>query len=118
MLWYWARMSCFSHRMAHAAFGGWPADSVIFARTAPPVDVIGGIVEGTASRCIRARTWCPECRLCSIARNFPAARHSIGQRLPLRPPHNRAISGAACSAASETRKRTSPSSDNFISQTD
>jgi len=45
MLWYWARMSCFSHRMAHAAFGGWPADSVIFARTAPPVDVIGGIVE-------------------------------------------------------------------------
>lgn len=34
MLWYWARMSCFSHRMAHVAFGDSPADSVIFARTA------------------------------------------------------------------------------------
>lgn len=30
--------------VAHAALGGWSVDSFIFARTAPPVDVIGGIV--------------------------------------------------------------------------
>ena len=29
--------------MAHAALGGWSVDSFIFARTAPPVDVVGGI---------------------------------------------------------------------------
>jgi hypothetical protein len=30
--------------MAHAAFGGWSADSFIFAGTAPPVDVVSGAV--------------------------------------------------------------------------
>jgi hypothetical protein len=29
---------------AHAALGGWSVDSFIFARTAPPVDVVGGLV--------------------------------------------------------------------------
>ena len=33
-----------SNRIAHAALGGWSVDSFIFARTAPPVDVVGGIV--------------------------------------------------------------------------
>ena len=33
-----------SNKMAHAALGGWSVDSFIFARTAPPVNVIGGIV--------------------------------------------------------------------------
>jgi hypothetical protein len=39
-----------SNNMAHAALGGWSVDSFIFARTAPPVDVVGGIVfaDGTA----------------------------------------------------------------------
>jgi hypothetical protein len=30
-----------SSRIVHAALGGWSADSFIFARTAPPVDVVG-----------------------------------------------------------------------------
>jgi len=32
-----------SSRIVHAALGGWSADSFIFARTAPPVDVVGGL---------------------------------------------------------------------------
>ena len=32
-----------SSRIVHAAFVGWPADSFILARTAPPVDVVGAI---------------------------------------------------------------------------
>ena len=32
-----------SNKIAHAAVGGWSADSFIFARTAPPVDVVGAI---------------------------------------------------------------------------
>jgi hypothetical protein len=34
-----------SSRIVHAALGGWSVDSFIFARTAPPVDLIGGITE-------------------------------------------------------------------------
>ena len=46
-----------SNKVAHAALGGWSVDSFILARSAPPVDVVGGIVLcQTASRCIRART--------------------------------------------------------------
>jgi hypothetical protein len=33
-----------SNKIAHAAVGGWSVDSFIFARTAPPVDVLSGIV--------------------------------------------------------------------------
>jgi hypothetical protein len=33
-----------SYRIVHAALGGWSADSFIFARTGPPVDVVGGLV--------------------------------------------------------------------------
>ncbi len=33
-----------SNKIAHAALGGWSVDSFIFARTAAPVNVIGGIV--------------------------------------------------------------------------
>jgi hypothetical protein len=33
-----------SNKIAHGAFGGWSVDSFIFARTAPPVDVVGGLV--------------------------------------------------------------------------
>jgi Carboxypeptidase regulatory-like domain/TonB dependent receptor len=33
-----------SNKIAHAALGGWSADSFIFARTAPPVDVVSGQV--------------------------------------------------------------------------
>jgi hypothetical protein len=33
-----------SNKIAHAALGGWSVDSFIFARTAPPVDVVSGIV--------------------------------------------------------------------------
>ena len=33
------------NNIAHAALGGWSVDSFIFARTAPPVDVVSGIVE-------------------------------------------------------------------------
>jgi len=33
-----------SNKIAHAVFGDWSADSFIFARTAPPVDVVGGLV--------------------------------------------------------------------------
>jgi Carboxypeptidase regulatory-like domain/TonB dependent receptor len=33
-----------SNKIAHAALGGWSVDSFIFARTAPPVNVVGGIV--------------------------------------------------------------------------
>jgi hypothetical protein len=33
-----------SNAIAHAALGGWSVDSFIFARTAPPVDVLSGIV--------------------------------------------------------------------------
>jgi hypothetical protein len=33
-----------SNKMAHAALGGWSVDSFIFARTAPPVDVVGALV--------------------------------------------------------------------------
>ena len=34
-----------SSRIVHAAFGGWSADSFILARMAPPVDLVGAIVE-------------------------------------------------------------------------
>jgi hypothetical protein len=34
-----------SNGFAHTAFGGWSVDSFIFARAAPPVDLIGGIIE-------------------------------------------------------------------------
>jgi hypothetical protein len=33
-----------SNKIAHAALAGWSVESFIFARTAPPVDVVGGIV--------------------------------------------------------------------------
>ncbi len=33
-----------SNKIAHAALGGWSVDSFIFARTAPPVDVVGALV--------------------------------------------------------------------------
>jgi len=33
-----------SNKFAHAALGGWSVDCFIFARTAPPVDVVSGIV--------------------------------------------------------------------------
>jgi len=33
-----------STRVAEAILGGWSADSFIFARTAPPVDVVGGLI--------------------------------------------------------------------------
>jgi hypothetical protein len=33
-----------SNEFAHAALGGWSVDSFIFARTAPPVNVVGGLV--------------------------------------------------------------------------
>jgi hypothetical protein len=33
-----------SNKMAHATLGGWSVDSFIFARTAPPVDVVSGFV--------------------------------------------------------------------------
>ena len=33
-----------SNKIGHAVFGDWSADSFIFARTAPPVDVVGGLV--------------------------------------------------------------------------
>jgi hypothetical protein len=41
-----------SNKFAHAALGGWSVDSFIFARTAPPVDVVGGysFAAGTAIR--------------------------------------------------------------------
>ena len=32
------------NQFAHAVFGGWSADTFIFARTASPVDVVGGLV--------------------------------------------------------------------------
>jgi len=32
-----------SNRIAHAALGGWSADSFILARTAPPVDIVGAL---------------------------------------------------------------------------
>ena len=32
------------NKLARATLGGWSADSFIFARTAPPVDVVGGLV--------------------------------------------------------------------------
>src|SRR3984957_2007343 len=32
-----------SNNFAHAALGGWSVDSFVFARTAPPVDVVGAI---------------------------------------------------------------------------
>jgi Carboxypeptidase regulatory-like domain len=33
-----------SNKIAHAALGGWSVDSFIFARTAPPVNVVSGLV--------------------------------------------------------------------------
>jgi len=33
-----------ANKIAHAALGGWSVDSFIFARTAPPVDVVSGLV--------------------------------------------------------------------------
>jgi hypothetical protein len=33
-----------SNKIAHGAFGGWSVDGFIFARTALPVDVVGGLV--------------------------------------------------------------------------
>jgi len=33
-----------SNKFAHSALGGWSVDSFIFARTAPPVDVVSGLV--------------------------------------------------------------------------
>jgi hypothetical protein len=33
-----------SNEIAHAAWGGWSVDSFIFAKTAAPANVIGGIV--------------------------------------------------------------------------
>jgi hypothetical protein len=33
-----------ANTVTHAAFGGWSVDSFILARTAPPVDVVGGLV--------------------------------------------------------------------------
>jgi hypothetical protein len=33
-----------SNELAHAALGGWSVDSFVFARTAPPVNVVGGLV--------------------------------------------------------------------------
>jgi hypothetical protein len=33
-----------SNELTHAALGGWSVDNFVFARTAPPVDVVGGLV--------------------------------------------------------------------------
>ena len=33
-----------SSKIAHVALGGWSVDSFIFARTAPPMDVVGALV--------------------------------------------------------------------------
>jgi hypothetical protein len=33
-----------SNKIAHAALGGWSVDSFIFTRTAPPVDIVSGLV--------------------------------------------------------------------------
>jgi len=33
-----------SNKIAHVALGGWSVDSFIFARTAPPMDVVGALV--------------------------------------------------------------------------
>jgi hypothetical protein len=35
-----------SNKIAHSALGGWSVDGFIFARTAPPVDVVGALVYG------------------------------------------------------------------------
>ena len=43
-----------SNKIAHAALGGWSVDSFIFARTAPPVDVVGGIVLSGRHRALSA----------------------------------------------------------------
>ena len=99
---------------AHAALGGWSVDRFIFARSAPPVDLIGGlvyqdgialyprpdVVPGVAAGALRSR-------------NIQVGRFSTAQHLPSRSPDNRATSDATYCVASEPHKRTSRSSVNF-----
>ena len=41
--------------VVHAVFGGWSLDAVVFARSAPPVDVVGAINFGAGGIALRSR---------------------------------------------------------------
>jgi LSD1 subclass zinc finger protein len=91
-------------------------DGLIFERSAPPVNVIGGIVfaDGTALYPRPGRS-AGSAACASMDRNIWEARRSIKRRLLQRPPGSREISGAMCFAVLEPDRLMLRFSGNFAS---
>lgn len=101
------------NRIAHAALGGWSVDSFIFARTAPPVDLVGAIEFADGIALYPRPDVLPGVPLVLYGRNIREARLSIQPRSPHRPPASRAISGAMCCGVSEPGRPMSRFSGSF-----
>jgi hypothetical protein len=102
-----------SNSMAHAALGGWSVDSFIFVRTAPPVNVVSGIVFADGIALYPRPDVVPGVPPVLYGSQYPGGKILNGAPLPRRPPGSRAISGAMCYAASELGKLISRFSGNF-----
>jgi len=90
-------------------------DSFIFARSAPPVDIVGEPSLLLVLPSPLARTSIPECLLNSLGRNILAARFSIARLSRRHPLDSREISDAMCCEVLAPGKLTCQRREIFIS---
>jgi len=85
-----------SHKLVSMVLRGWSLDSFIFARSAPPVDIVGGTFFVAGVALAPRPNVNPECLLNSLGRNILAARFSIARLSRRHPLDSREISDAMC----------------------
>jgi hypothetical protein len=101
------------NEFAHAALGGWSLDSFIFARTAPPVDVLSGIVFTDGIALYPRPDVVPGVPLVLYGSQYPGGKAFNPAAFTPPPTKQQGISDAMCCGASEPGKPMSRSSGNF-----
>ena len=103
-----------SQKLLKAILGGWSMDSFVFARSAPPVNIVGGAFFAAGTALAPRPNVVPGVPLVLNGSQFPGGK--IFNRAAFTPPaaDSRVISGATCCVASEPGRRMSDCSGNFV----
>jgi hypothetical protein len=89
-----------SQRFVRTAFGGWSLDSFVLARSAPPVNIVGGTFFGAGIALDPRPNVSQMCRLSFLDHSIPAERSLTAPHLLYLRVASRVISAAMCCAGS------------------
>jgi hypothetical protein len=101
------------NKTARTALDGWSVDSFIFARTAPPDDVVGGLVFADGIALYPRSDVVPGVPLVLYGSQYPGGKAFNAAAFTPRSTGQQGDFGRKCCAASEPGKRMSHSSGNF-----